>query len=194
MRIKAHHPEDLEQLRQRSHQERDAKQRDRYRAVVLALEGYSAPAIARMLARPRRWVQLWVYAYRDHGLEALHPKRQPGCPSRLPVEKQPSFRERLLAGPTARDGVCTLRAKDLRRILQEEFGVQYTLPGVYDLLHRLGFSCLAPRPRHRQNDPAQMQHWVEQAPLLSRPRPNSTPDDKSKSGSRMRPGSANKEL
>ncbi len=193
MRITAHHPEDLEQLRQRSHQERDAKQRDRYRAVLLALEGHSAPAIARMLARPRRWVQLWAYAYRDHGLEGLRPKRQPGCPSRLPVEKQPFFRERLLAGPTARDGVCTLRAKDLQRILQEEFGVQYTLPGVYDLLHRLGFSCLAPRPRHRKNDPAQMQQWVEQASLLSRPRPNSIRASKSKSGSRMKPGSANKE-
>jgi hypothetical protein len=83
----------------RSHQERDAKPRDRYHAVVLALEGYSARAIARMLARPR----------------------------------------------------------------------------------------------HRKNDPAQMQQGVEQAPLLSRPRPNSTPDDKSKSGSRMRPGSASKE-
>jgi transposase len=193
MRIKAHRPEDLEQLQERGRQERNAKQRDRYRAVVLALEGHSAPQIARMLARPRRCVQLWVYAYRDHGLEALRPKRQPGCPSKLPVEKQPSFRERLLAGPTARDGVCTLRAKDVRRILQEEFGAQYTLPGVYDLLHRLGFSCLAPRPRHRKNDPAQMQQWVEQAPLLSRPRPNSTPDGKSKSGSRMKPGSASKE-
>jgi transposase len=193
MRIKAHRPEDLEQLRQRCRQERDAKQRDRYRTVVLALEGHSAPEIARILACTRRCVQLWVYAYRDHGLEALRPKRQPGCPSKLSVEKQPSFRERLLAGPTARDGVCTLRAKDIRRILQEEFGVQYTLPGVYDLLHRLGFSCLAPRPRHRQNDPAQMQQWVEQAPLLSRPRPTSTPDNKSKSGFRMKPGSASKE-
>jgi len=194
MQIQAHHPDDLEQLRQRSRQERDAKQRDHYRAVVLALEGHSAPAIAQILARSRRCVQLWVYAYREHGLEALTPKRPPGCPSKLPVEKQSPFRERLLAGPTARDGVCTLRAKDIRRILREEFGVAYTLAGVYDLLHRLGFSCLAPRPRHRKNDPAQMQQWVEQAPLLSRPQPRSTPTARSRSGSRMRPGSASKEL
>ncbi len=193
MQIKAHHPEDLEQLRHRCHQERDAKQRDRYRAVVLALEGHSAPEIARILVCTRRCVQLWVYAYRDYGLEGLCPKRQPGCPSKLPVEKQPSFRERLLAGPTARDGVCTLRAKDIRRILQEEFGVQYTLPGVYDLLHRLGFSCLAPRPRHRQNDPAQVQRWVEQAPLLPRKRHRNIQANGSRSGSRMKPGSASKE-
>lgn len=193
MQITPHHPEDLEQLRQRSQQERDAKQRDRYRAVVLALESHSAPEIARTLARSRRCVQLWVYAYRDHGPEGLRPKRQSGCPSKLPIEKQPSFRERLLAGPTEADGVCTLRARDIRRILQQEFGVEYTVAGVYDLLHRLGFSCLAPRPRHRKNDPAQMQQWVEQAPLLSRPQPNSTPAARSRSGSKMKPGSANKE-
>jgi len=192
MQIKPHHPDDLEQLRQRSRQERNAKQRDRDRAVVLALEGHSAPTIARTLARSRRCVQIWVYAYRDRGLEALSPKPQPGCPSKLPVEKQPSFRERLLGGPTVRDGVCTLRAKDIRRILREEFGAEYTLAGVYDLLHRLGFSCLAPRPRHRKNDPAQMQQWVEQAPLLSRPQPSSTRASKSRSGSKMKPGSANK--
>lgn len=192
MQIKAHHPDDLEQLRQRSREQRDARQRDRYRAVALALEGHSAPEIARMLARSRRCVQLWVYTYRDHGRDALGPQRQPGCPSKLPVEKQPSFRDRLLTGPTAADGVCTLRAKDIRRILQEEFGVEYTLAGVYDLLHRLGFSCLAPRPRHRKNDPAQMQQWVEQAPLLSRPQRGSTPAGKSRFGSKMKPGSANK--
>jgi transposase len=62
MQIQAHHPDDLEPLRQRSRQQRDAKQRDRYRAVVLAIEGHSAPEIAQTLARSRRFVQLWVYA------------------------------------------------------------------------------------------------------------------------------------
>jgi len=194
MQITAHHPQDLEQLRQRSRQQRDAKQRDRYRAVTLALEGHSASEIARTLARSRRFVQLWVYAYRDHGLDAIAPKRQSGCPSKLPVAQQQSFKDRLLAGPLETDGVCTLRAKDIRHILQKEFGAQYSLAGVYDLLHRLGFSCLAPRPRHRKNDPVAMQQWVEQAPLLSRPRPSNTPGSKFRSGSKTRPGSASKEL
>ena len=154
MQITPHHPNDLEQLRQRSQQERDAKQRDRYRAVVLALEGHSAPQIARTLARSRRFVQLWVYAYRDHGLEAIVPKQQSGCPSKLPTAQEPSFKQRLLAGPTEADGVCTLRAKDIRRILQQEFGAEYSLPGVYDLLHRLGFSSrLLPFPRHLESHP-----------------------------------------
>ena len=149
MHIQPHHPEDLTQLRQHSRRQRDAKQRDRYRAVLLALEGHDAPAIARTLGRSRGFVQRWAYAYRDHGLEAIAPKRQTGRPPNLPVTKEAPFKERFLAEPTEVDGVCTLRAKEAQRILRKEFGVEYSLPGVYDLLHRLGFSSLAPRPRHR---------------------------------------------
>jgi transposase len=169
MHIELHHPEDLEHLRQRCRQQPNAKQRDRYRAVLLALEGHEAPAIARTLGRSRAFVQRWVYVYRDRGLDAIVAKRPTGRPPHLSPENEKPFKERFGAEPTEADGVCTLRAKEAQRILREEFGVRYTLGGVYDLLHRLGFSCLMPRPRHRKNDPAQMQHWVEQAPLLSGP-------------------------
>jgi transposase len=192
MQIELHHPEDLTLLRQQRHQQRDAKQRDRYRAILLALEGHHAPVIAKTLARSRRFVQRWVYTYRDHGLAAVAPERQTGRPPNLPATEEASFKERFLADPTEADGVCTLRGKEAQRILKEEFGVEYTLAGVYDLLHRLGLSCLAPRPRHRKNDPEQMRKWVEAAPLLSRKSPKRTPSKESRSGSRTKRGSASK--
>lgn len=36
----------------------------------------------------------------------------------------------------------------MRKILEAEFGVLLGLSAVYDLLHRLGYSRLCPRPRH----------------------------------------------
>jgi len=192
MHVELRRPEDLTQLRQQCHQQQNAKQRDRYRAVLLALEGRDAPAIARTLGRSRRFVQEWVYRYRDHGLEATVPKRQTGRPPNLPATKEEPFKKRFLSEPTETDSLCTRRAKDAQRILQEEFGVAYTLPGVYDLLHRLGLSCLMPRPRHRKNDPKQMQQGVENAPLLSRKSPTPTRSRRSRSGSRTKRGSASK--
>lgn len=192
MQIELHHREDLTQLRQQSRQQNDAKQRDRYRAILLALEGHSAPAVAKTLARSRRFVQRWVYTYRDYGLAAIAPERQTGRPPNLPATKQALFKRRFLAGPTEADGVCTLRGKEAQQMLKEEFGVAYTLAGVYDLLHRLGLSCLAPRPRHRKNDPEQMQQWVENAPLLSRKPPRRTATKRLRSGSRTKRGSASK--
>jgi hypothetical protein len=35
---------------------------------------------------------------------------------------------------------------------------------VYNLLRRLGFSCLSPRPRHEKNDPAAMEKFEQDAP------------------------------
>lgn len=181
--------EDASELTRRIRRATDAKQRDRLRAVELAIAGEQARTIARMLGRSRGFVQRWCYVYRDHGLDAVAPRPQPGRPPRLPVEQHEAFKQRVLAGPTESDGVCTLRGRDLVRILKEEFSVRYELSSVYELLRRLGLSVLVPRPQHRHNDPEAMRAWVEQAPLLSVKSEPGTPTSVSKSGSRMKPAS-----
>jgi len=67
-------------------------------------------------------------------------------------------------GPTPKDGVCSLRGVDVRRILAEEFGVLRSLSAVYYLLHRLGYSYLRPRPRHRKFDAQAQAEFQRQLP------------------------------
>ena len=193
MQIHAWYSGDLQELSWKASHETNAKQRDRYRAVALALHGYTTPQIRHMLARSKNFVQRWNYAYRDGGIDALLPKPNPGRPVKLPPEQEQVFKQRMLAGPTEGDIVCTLRAKDAFTILRQEFGVPYSLPGVYALLHRLGLSCLKPRPLHRKNDPEAMEQWLQQAPLLSSKSETTTPRKPSRSGTRTKPGSASKE-
>jgi len=167
MNVRAHHPNDLKRLSAMSRKETNAKQRDRYRAVLLALEGQSTPAIMTTLDRSRRFVQRWVYLYRDGGIDALCPKRQTGRPRKLTGHEEAQLRERILAGAKPQDAVCSLRGQDIRRILHNKFGVAYSLPAVYVVLHRLGLSCLQPRPRHKKNDLQKMRQWLQDALLLS---------------------------
>jgi transposase len=192
MQIPLHHADDADALTHRIGQTLYAKQRDRLRAVQLAIEGESTPTIMRMLGRSRGFVQRWCYAYRDHGLDAVVARSPSGRPSQLTPEQQVAFKQRVLNGPTEADGGCTLRGRDFIRILEQEFGVRYELSGVYDLLHRLGLSVLSPRPQHRQSDPQAMAQWVEGAPFLSELCKNSTRMNKSRSGSRTKRASANK--
>ena len=59
------------------------------------------------------------------------------------------------------DGVCTLRIPDLRRILQQEYGVTLGRQAVYDLVHRLGYSSLVPRPQHEDAIPEVQEFFQE---------------------------------
>src|SRR5688500_10021845 len=173
MTVDLRDPSDLEHLRRLVGSERKALQRDRYRAVLLAAEGdrgaeLRREQIALTLGRSRQFVDEWVGRYRRGGIAQLRARRQRGNRPALPVTQQAAFKARLLAGLTEADGgICTLRGRDAQRILDIEFGVPLKLGAVYDWMHRLGLACLSPRPRHRKNDPAAMQQWIEHAPFLS---------------------------
>ena len=125
----------------------------RVQAVILAKRGWTANQIAHALSCSLRSVKNWVAQYNRGGLEALREQPRPGRPRSLDPEHYPRLRQRLEAPPTPEDGVCALRAADVRRILEREFGALMGRQAVYDLLHRLGYSDLMPRPHHEDANP-----------------------------------------
>jgi transposase len=151
MEVKDHLP--LSELKRLERVEKDADRAKRLRIVILGIEGWTAPAVAMAVGLTRRICQRWVRRYNDDGLAGLDDRR--GHEPRLPLspEDQERIRQRLDAGPTPEDEVCSLRGKDVQRILAQEFRLLRSLAGVYHLLHRLGYSYLRPRPRHRRADP-----------------------------------------
>jgi transposase len=177
---------DLKELRRRVRKESDAKQRDRYRAVLLALQGAPTSEIQDKLDRSKNFVQRWVYAYRDHGLSAVRARKPPGIAPKLPREQEQAFLERI----TNTTGI--LRGRDIVTILQQEFGVRYTLQGAYDLLHRLNYEPLRPRPVNPKKDPEAQAAWKQDAPLLSSTCETTTPPNMSNSGSKTNAGSDRK--
>jgi transposase len=147
---------------------RDPKLRDRFRAALLAIEGKEAVDIATQIHRSRRFVQNWVYRYRDGGVAALKDKPRAGKACKLSIDEQQRFRQRILAGPLEADGLaCTLRGPEAKRILEREFGKSYALGAVYKLMHRLGLSPLRPASKHPKSDPIAVAKWLVDAPLLS---------------------------
>ena len=136
-------PGDVTELKRVAGVQRGAVHRGKYRAVVQAMGGREAPDVAHALGRSRRAVQGWVHAYRDDEMDALMPGRSTGRPTKLPKDYEALFPARLAGGPTDADGgVCTLRRLNAVRILATEFQAWCTLDGEYDLLQRLGYSCL----------------------------------------------------
>jgi transposase len=151
MLVADHHT--LEQLRDLAQSIPQKRIWRRLQAVILAQQGWTASLIAQSLGCSLRSVKNWVARYNRGGLEALHERPRPGRPRRLDPEHYPRLKQRLDAPPRPEDGVCALRGHDVRRILTEEFDATMSLQTVYDLLGRIGYSSLVPRPRHEDSIP-----------------------------------------
>jgi transposase len=151
MNIKLQHtPKQLQTLYQ---SQKDAKMARRIQAIYLSSKGLTCLKIMEITGAARRTVQQWLFKYNHGGIEALRDSPRSGQPVKLRREMEQAFCERIDVGPTKADGVCVFNGPAIRRLLEREFGVLYSTPGLYDMLHRLGFSCLCPRPRHEKSDP-----------------------------------------
>jgi transposase len=141
----------------------DAKQRDRYRVVLIAGQGLGDQAelereqIATTVGRSRQFVDQWVGRYRKGGVDALVPRCQPGAARRLTAEQEAQLGAMLEAGPAPEEQIAAYNGPILREKIQQRFGKLYSLAGVYKLLHRLGYNDLMPRPRHPDTDPAALE-------------------------------------
>jgi transposase len=153
-------PGDAERLIELIAKERQAKQRDRFRVVLLAGQGLGEQRelhreqIAATVGRSRQFVDQWVGRYRSEGLAGLYARKQPGAEPKLTPEQQQELVGWLEKGPTPEEKLAAYNGPILREKIQEHFGKLYSLNGVYALLHRLGYNDLMPRTTHPDTDPA----------------------------------------
>jgi len=148
MNVESHHT--TKELQTLYRTEKNARLAQRLHGVYLASKGLTCLQIIAVTGAARRTIQQWVRKYNKQGIVGLKDKPRPGTPTKLPRKKELKFRRRIEAGPTKTDGVSVLNGPVIRRILEHEFGVLYSRQGLYDLLHRLGYSCLCPRPQHEK--------------------------------------------
>jgi transposase len=146
--LKNHHT--IQELKTLYRTEKDARLARRIHGVYLAAKGLSCTQIMTITGAARRTIQQWVHKYNQHRIDGLKDKPRPGQPTKLLRRDEPRFCKRIDAGPTKKDGVSVLNGPAIRRILEREFGVLYSTQGLYDLLHRLGYSRLCPRPQHEK--------------------------------------------
>jgi transposase len=166
--------------------------RIRLQAIVLAGQGRTAEEIADLLDVSRRAIQKWVHRYNQSGVEGLQRRCGQGRREKLSLEEKDRLCSRIEAGPREDDEVCTLRGKDVQQIVKKEFGKLYQLSSVYALLHRLGYSCLMPRPKHRQANPQVQEAFKKTSEFKSRPSARRILRSAWKSGSRTRHASGSK--
>src|SRR5690242_7346698 len=101
MKVDWKDPDDARRLAGLVAAEPKAKQRDRYRVVLLAGQGLgdqpqvTRERIATAVGRSRQFVDEWVGRYRTGGVEALRPRKQPGATPKLDAAQQQQLKAML---------------------------------------------------------------------------------------------------
>jgi transposase len=127
-------------------------------------EGATDREVAERFRVTRMSVNRWRRALAAGGRPALASKGPGGARCRLGPAQLDELQALLDAGPTAwgwTDQCWTLPR--IAAVVRERFGVDYTLPGLDLLLHRLGWSVQVPARRAAERNEERIAAWREES-------------------------------
>jgi transposase len=146
--------DDAASLYARYRRERRPDVRPRLHGLWLVRTGTTTREASEVLGVEERTVQRWLAWYRVGGLAPLEGRHagSQGAPSFLTPEQKAELAEEVATGRFR-------TAAEIRRWIEERWGVAYTEGGMYALLHRLRCAPKVPRPIHEKTDQLAQARW-----------------------------------
>lgn len=167
--------------------ERARREKVRLEAGELFAQGWSDREVAEELRVTRMSANRWRRAWQVAGSQGLR-SRGPASRPRLSQEQFARLEAALERGPLAhgwRDQRWTLAR--VKTVIGRMFHVSYSVPGVWKLLHRGGWSCQIPARRAIERDDEAVEVWkAEVWPRAERPRSTWAPTSASRTSAARR--------
>lgn len=129
--------------------EKDPKAANRLLVYIKRKDGLSIRQICAQMNISYSTIRDWLVRAVAGGLDYRYDEVRPGPQGKLDDRQLEQLKKELIAGPRScgyESGLWTgpLLADHIRK----EYGVQYIANSVREMMHRMGFSCKKPRPRH----------------------------------------------
>lgn len=160
---------DAAQLRALAKRSHDVRQTRRLLALAAVYDGMSRAEAARIGGMDRQTLRDWVHRFNAEGPEGLRNRAGAGRKRRLSEARMQELADIVETGPDpAVDGVVRWRRIDLKRVIEERFGVVYSERAISDLLALLAFSYVSGRPQHPHQDARVLEAFKKTGPIPSR--------------------------
>lgn len=132
-------------------------------AILAVAHGQTDQAICETLRIHPESLRLWVKAFLLHKLDSLKYKKSPGRPSKLTKSQRNTLSDIIEAGPEKAGfpGACW-RTPMIQHLIQERFGVFYSVHYLSQLLKNMGFSYQKARFVSGHLNPETRTEWREQ--------------------------------
>ena len=143
-----------ERLERAVHKTREARFRDRCRAILWSSDGVRCSEIAQRLSVDPTTVARWIKDYRRFGFDGLKLGKHPGRPPKIDKDAKASLRHALSHHP--RDlgySLATWTLRALQDHLRKTVHVQVNIETVRQALKKLGYRHKRPKLslKHKQN-------------------------------------------
>ena len=159
---------DAGSLRDLAKRSRDPRQIRRLLALAAVYDGMSRADAAKVGGMDRQTLRDWVHRFNAAGPEGVRNRAGAGRPRQLTEVQMRELAEIVETGPDpVTDGVVRWRRIDLKRVIEERFGVIYSERAVSDLLGRLSFSYISARPQHPRQDQHVLEGFKKTSPARS---------------------------
>lgn len=155
----------ITELKKAMRQTKDNRLHERYQAVYLHLSGYKMTEIAQIVGHTRKTIGSYVAAYRDGGLEALTPRHSQGRPRRLSKKQEAELKEIVLTqlpSEVGFDGHSNWTLAFMVIIVEQKWGINYSLKGMSLIMERLGLSHTRPSYTLANADPEKQREFREE--------------------------------
>jgi transposase len=131
------------------------READRIKAVVLLGKGWTPAEVAEALLLDEDTVRNYLARYRQGGLQALREDGYVGGLGHLDETQRQALEAHL-------GEHISLTVQEIVAFVKERFGVEYTVSGMTDLLHRLEFVYKKPKVVPGKSDSVAQARFVEQ--------------------------------
>ena len=133
--------------------------------AVRAVEekGYSPEVVIDVLGLSRSCIYTWLRRYRAQGLSGLETRSAPGLAPVVTPEMEQWLRETVLESTPVDHGYDTVlwTRELLAELLRLHFGIEVSGRTVSWHLKRMGLSYRKPRDRASEQDPVEVEHFLQ---------------------------------
>ena len=158
------------ELRRLAKASRDPRQVRRLLALAAAYDGMSRTDAAKVGGMDRQTLRDWAHRFNEEGPEGLKHRSGAGRRRLLSDVQMGELSVIVETGPDpAIDGVVRWRRIDLKRVIEERFGVTYSERAISGLLAALSFSHISGRPQHPKQDQQVIEAFKKTSPARSQP-------------------------
>jgi transposase len=152
---------DPTRVRERMYGAPTPRERERWQALWLALQGWPRVRVAAALGRDPHTVGSWLAAFRRDGPAALAFVHTGGSPSALTPAQQGVLKAAVQRPPHEADiDLADWNWKVVRRFVVERWGITLRRSSCRNYLHRLGFVLKRPKKRLLKADEAKRTAFV----------------------------------